>query len=384
MTVSMSNGIAEGTIGFAYKPFSSGATGGLNFTAVTSTGLGIFTLRNVFSKVYLFPGGGSYSTNEGTMAAASIANYAGNVDTSIWSWVSIEFKIHPTNGYIRVYINSIGGLSTPIINVSTWAAGATIGAYRMTGCTFMMYNSLAYYIDDVCVNSKSVSFVSSSGTLSAGNTITGGTSGATATVTYVENMDSTYGTAGAGRITITGITGTFTDGESISNGSGWSATIQLAGGDFDGLDYNSSTVGETYLIGLSLSGDRSVMMTGSDGDQVNNYLLLNEQLADDTTFVQAVGVDTALDLYELDDITQNISVISAISINTRIKKAGEINYAIPAVDIGGTTVYPSTPINITTNLSYAKKHTVIDINADQNQPFSKQNINDLAVGIRFK
>ncbi len=225
--------------------------------------------------------------------------------------------------------------------------------------------------------------IKGTGTLSSGNTITGATSGATASVTYVENLDSTYGGSGAGRVTVSGITGTFSDGETISNGSGWSATIRLAGGSFEGLDYNSGRMGETYLVGLSLSADRSVEMTGSDGNSVNNYLLLNEQLADDTTFTQALGVSTALDLYELENITQDVSIISAISINSRIKKAGDVNYAIPTIDIAGQKAY-STPIDITTALSYRKQHSVIDVNGLSNEPLSKQNVNDLAVGLRFK
>lgn len=125
-------------------------------------------------------------------------------------------------------------------------------------------------------------------------------------------------------------------------------------------------------------------MTGSDGNQTNNYALLNEQIADDTTFVEALGVATALDLYELENITQNATVVSAISINTRLKKSGEINYAIPAIDLNGTTQYSPSVLDISTNLSYRKKHSVIDVNQATNDPFSKQEINDLAIGIRFK
>jgi len=384
ITASMTNGISEGTIGFAHKPFTS-TTDGLIFYALTSSGQQIFTLRYAYSKFYLVTGNATLS---GTMtaldgAANLVGSYSGAPDSSVWSWITIEFKIHPTAGYIRVYVNSLGGSSTPIINVSTWAPGATIGAYKMSAVSYTIYGANAYAIDDLSVNSKSISFVSSTGTLSSGNTITGATSGATASVTYVENLDSTYGGSGAGRVTVSGITGTFSDGETISNGSGWSATIRLAGGSFEGLDYNSGRMGETYLVGLSLSADRSVEMTGSDGNSVNNYLLLNEQLADDTTFTQALGVSTALDLYELENITQDVSIISAISINSRIKKAGDVNYAIPTIDIAGQKAY-STPIDITTALSYRKQHSVIDVNGLSNEPLSKQNVNDLAVGLRFK
>jgi hypothetical protein len=384
ITASMTNGISEGTIGFAYRPFSS-ATDGLIFYALTSSGQVIFTLRYANSKFYLSTGSGllSGSLLSQDNAVNLVGSYTGAVDTSVWSWITIEFRIHPTAGYIRVYVNSLAGSSTPVINVSTWAPGATIGAYKMLSTSYTIYSGAAYCIDDLSVNSKSISFVSSTGTLSSGNTITGAGSGATASVTYVENLDSTYGGSGAGRVTVSRITGTFSDGETISNGSGWSATIRFAGGNFEGLDYNSGRMGETYLVGLSLSADRSVEMTGSDGNAVNNYLLLNEQLADDTTFTQALGVSTALDLYELEDITQDVSIISAISINSRIKKAGDVNYAIPTIDIAGQKAY-YVPADITTALSYRKQHSVIDVNGLSNEPLSKQNVNDLAVGLRFK
>jgi hypothetical protein len=41
-------------------------------------------------------------------------------------------------------------------------------------------------------------------------------------------------------------------------------------------------------------------------------------------------------------------------------------------------------LDISTNLSYRKKHSIIEINQATNDPFSKQEVNDLAIGIRFK
>jgi len=381
---SFDNGISEGVIGFAYKPNNSYGYG-LYFGALNSSGQYIFTLRNHFGKFYLSTGQGYSAINQTTQesSTALIGSSSGSMDINVWSWVTIEFKIHPTSGYIRVYVNSLAGSSTPIINITNWSPGATIGAYRLSSTAYYVIDSKPFLIDDICINSKSISFASAAGSLSSGNTITGATSGATASVTYVENLDSTYGGSGMGRVTVSGITGTFSNGEIISNGSGWSATVRLAGGDFSGLDYNSGRMGETYLIGLSLSADRSIEMTGSDGNTVNNYQLLNEQLADDTTFTQALGVSTALDLYELDNITQNVSIISAISVNSRIKKAGDVNSAIPTIQLSGQSSY-SIPIDITTALSYRKQHSIIDVNGISNEPFSKQNVNDLAVGLRFK
>lgn len=368
--------LSEGTIAFAYKPITDASYG---------FDVGLYSGASLIGHIKHSGGVVQFLVGNAAIASASVGV---SIDNSVWSWVVIDFKIHTTSGYMKVYISSVSGLSTPIINYS-WAGGATYGAYKVSSVSFARVSlvggsSATYYMDDLCINSKSISFISSSGALSAGNTITGGTSGATATVSYIENSDATYGVSGSGRITVTDISGKFVDTETISSASGWSGEIQFAGGDHDGFDFNSGLIGESYIVGLSLSADRSVEMTGSDGDQVDNYSLLNEQLADDTTYVQALGVSTALDLYELENITQNASVISAISINSRLKKAGEINYAIPAINIGGTTQYPAAPIDITSNVSYKKKNIVIDVNTATNDPFSKQNINDMAIGIRFK
>ena len=368
----LENALSEGCVAFAYKPVGNNYTG-LVLSFKNSSGAALFNLRHQ---------GGSFrlaaaNTASPVLASVSVPSF----DMSIWSWMVIEFKAYSTTGYIKVYINSVGGTTTPVIDY-TWTAGGT----NKVGSVSFGFPAAGseYTIDDLVINSKSISYTGSTGTLSGGNTITGASSGATALVTYNESLHATYGVSGDGRVTLSNITGQFQNGETISNGSGWSATVALAGGEFDGLDFNSTKPGETYIIGLSLSGDRTVEMTGSDGNSTNNYALLNEQIADDTTFVQALGVETALDLYELEDLTQDISVVSAISLNSRLKKAGDINYAIPAIDLAGQTTYPVAPMDISTILSYKKKHSVIDVNKNNNEPFSKQNINDLAIGIRFK
>jgi len=369
----LDNALSEGYVSFAYKPHVTNLAGLLlNFK--NSSGTVLFNLRHTGGFFRLYSGNGT-TTLAGSSASLS------SFDNSVWSWVSIEFKAYSTTGYIKIYVNSVGGTATPIIDY-TWTGG---GSNKVGAVSFgFLASGSEYMVDDLVINSKSISYTGSAGTLSAGNTITGAVSGATAIATYNESQDSTYGVSGAGRVTVSNITGHFQNGETISNGSGWSATVALAGGEFDGLDFNSAKPGETYIVGLSLSGDRTIQMTGSDGDATNNYALLNEQLADDTTYVQALGVTTALDLYELENLTQDISVVSAISLNSRLKKAGEINYAIPAIDLAGQTTYPVPPMDISTTLSYKKKHSVIDVNKNNNEPFSKQNINDLAIGIRFK
>lgn len=365
--------ISEGYIGFAFKSVNTSI--GYKVAVKNSAGNIIFYIAHTSGIFQIL-----------NSAGTSIASYTSTTDTSIWSWISVDFKVHPTDGYVKVYINSILGSSTPTVQITGYAFGATVGAYKASIIDFICQTASAnaHYIDDLVINSKSISFISSSGTPAVGNTVTGATSGATATVDYIEMSDSTYGIASSGRLTISRITGTFVDGESIGNGSGWTSVVQFAGGGEAGLDFNSSKPGETYIIGISLSADRYADMTGSDGNKVNNYALLNEQIADDTTFVEAIGVSTAMDLYELEDVTQNASVISAISINTRLKKSGDINTAIPAIDLNGTTQYSSSTLDISTNISYKKKHSIFDVNQVTNDPFSKQEVSDLAIGIRFK
>lgn len=370
---SFSAPISEGYIGFAFKSVNTSI--GYKVAIKNSTGNIIF---------YVVHTGGMFQIH--SSVGTSIASYTSATDASVWSWISVDFKVHPTDGYVKVYVNSVLGSSTPTVQITNYAFGATIGAYKASIIDFICQtaSSNAHYIDDLVVNSKSISFISSSGTPVVGNTITGATSGATAIVDYIEMSDSTYGIALSGRLTVSGITGTFADVEGIGNGSGWTSVIQLAGGGEAGLDFNSSKPGETYVIGLSLSADRSVDMTGSDGNNINNYALLNEQIADDTTFVEAIGVSTAMDLYELEDVIQNASVISAISVNTRLKKSGDINTAIPAINLNGATQYSPSALDISTNISYKKKHSILDVNQVTNDPFSKQEVNDLAIGIRFK
>ncbi len=124
---SMTNGISEGTIGFAYRSTSS-ATDGLLFYAQTSSGQQIFTLRYAYSKFYLVTGN---ATLTGTMtaldgAANLVGSYSGAPDSSVWSWITIEFKIHPTAGPAAA---TTAGF---VIGSTSSAAQSHNGAYTFT------------------------------------------------------------------------------------------------------------------------------------------------------------------------------------------------------------------------------------------------------------
>ena len=370
--------IYDGYISFAVKP-NLDSLNSFSFAPLYSAG-------NLTTSSTMTTLAGGFEHSAGYMkglaanrsALASPAPVALQLDSTVWHWVTFEFK----NGVgTKIYVSTAGssavlettGLSSPV-------SGFAFYTYRVSG------SNHEYLIDDIVVHTPSVSFINCSSTSSLpSGVITGSDSGATGTISNVEFSDSTYGVANAGRLIIYGVSGQFTDGEQISSAAGWTATVKLTGGGENGLDFNSGKPGQTYMLGLALNGDRSgsIEMTGSDGNQTDNYLLLNKSVLNDSTYVQAIGASTAMDLYDLSDISQSITGITGISMVTRVKKAGDINTLIPAIKIGDNVQY-SNSIDITGNLSYAQKYKVIDINSSTNESFTKAQIDGAAVGLRFK
>jgi len=298
------------------------------------------------------------------------------LDTSIWHWVTLGWTETTTS----LWVNTAG--SSPVLTYTGLTSGLNRIKIRMNG------TAQPFAIDDVVVHVPTISFENCSSISSAPTgVITGSNSGATANITTVDFSDSVYGVANTGRLYVYGVTGTFQNGEQISNSDGsWTATIKFAGGGEGGLDINSGKPGETFIYSLSLTGDKAggIQMTGSDGNQVNNYALINEPLANDTTYVQAAGLDTALDLYTMSDLPSTIQSVTGISITTRAKKAGAIGKLIPAIDINNSVQYPGTPIDISTDYIYKKRFKVIDVNDVTNDLFTREQINNANIGLRFK
>jgi hypothetical protein len=114
------------------------------------------------------------------------------------------------------------------------------------------------------------------GTISEGDTLTGGTSGATATVTSNQ--------AAAGKIYVDNVTGTFQSGETITNGSGGSATVQ-ANGTADQTGYVVVLNNLAYLPvpgrSIEFSGDTTTYViqsvSGTYVDVTSNIIVVLAQ-----------------------------------------------------------------------------------------------------------
>lgn len=184
-----------------------------------------------------------------------------------------------------------------------------------------------------------IQFTGAVGQVFVGNTITGATSGATATVTVAMLRTGTWTVAGAGTLILSGVVGTFTNGENVQVGgvtkvvaaSASTAITRLPGGriEFSNYNFTGSTATEK--------------MYGADGVNLafefdgTTYVPIRTGMTTDTP-LHIVGYKNYLFLSFLGSV--QFSGLAAPYSWTAVLGAGEIATGDPVtgfVPQGGTT-----------------------------------------------
>lgn len=85
---------------------------------------------------------------------------------------------------------------------------------------------------------------------------------------------------------------------------------------------NNNRLGDIDVIALRPNGNgSSTQLTGSDGDQVNNYLLVDDPTTPSITDYTAGSTAGLRDLYALEDVPTNTAVVRGVKVSYDARKA---------------------------------------------------------------
>lgn len=189
---------------------------------------------------------GSFTNGENlTVSAVTVGTVNGTVLANGASTPSddSDYALLAANDQ-RLNISVVPG-SGPIRGV--WVYNDMVYAFRDNagGTAGDMYKATASGWSKVAFGTE-LQFSGATGQISAGNTITGATSGATATVTSAMLRSGTWTASGAGTLILSGVVGTFQNGENIQVGgvtkvvaaSASTAIARQPGGRLEFSNYN--------------------------------------------------------------------------------------------------------------------------------------------------
>lgn len=240
----------------------------------------------------------------GTTVATSATTYGLNT----WYLVEMYFKADNTTGRGVVKIDNV-----QVVDFTGDTLGGSDAAFNRVG--FRSPAGNIFYWDDSGVNTISILYDNGNGsTPVAAETITGGTSGATATISYVEA--GTGGAGTAGRLTIYSVTGTFINNETLTSSGSFIGQVNAPTVDFtNGLEPNSSWLnnGWVYLISPNANGTYS-QLTGSDGNSTDNYALVDEVPVSTADYAEATSTGLK-DSYNGGSLPASAISITAMSVS---------------------------------------------------------------------
>lgn len=173
-----------------------------------------------------------------TLATSSVSSFA----TNSWNWVHWWGYIEDLTGFAHV---RVGSWANEVLSATGQDTKATVSNTADVARISTNASAVANF-DDFMIFARSMYYHGGSGTLpSVNQTITGGTSGATAVITHV------FDTSNSGCFFVRTVSGTFQVGESLSNGAGWTGIANNALGNNEA----SLWVKEQYIFTRAINGD---------------------------------------------------------------------------------------------------------------------------------
>lgn len=310
-----------------------------------------------------------------------LATAVDTVSAAAWHRIEVHYFIDDSAGFVHVYVDDDGSYTTPIVSITGADTKASASDNTIDRAYVIMtipgLNLVA--VDDVAVNSITMAFDGASGTApSAGDTITGGTSGSTAVVSQV------LGTT-AGYLVLHSVSGAFTDNETITSG-GWSASVNAPNASFvDGLTPNSAHCGPGFVVYLAPNGNGTTSgLTGTDGNSTDNYLLVDDDPVNATT-EGVVATASAYDTYALPNLPASATLVNAVEVHAYGFKDGTtINDIDGAIRVGGTDYF--TDVLLEGNLSSSADHYAMPfiVNPVDGANFDVADVNAAEAGVRMR
>lgn len=215
--------------------------------------------------------GGNWQFQLGTITIKDNASDGPTVGD--WVLFEAEVYLHNTNGFVRIKQDGV--------QIMDFSGDTYNGGYANW---FEIGGASTVNVDNFGVNSVTMTYDGGTGSApSTGQTVTDGTTGATATITNV--LSGSDGTSG--RLVLHDWDGTaFGDNNAVTTTT--MTAVNHAPNSDVGLDANSYWMGNEYIATIVPIGNGSNSdFTGSDGNSTDNYQLVDEVPADTADYVYA-------------------------------------------------------------------------------------------------
>lgn len=253
-----------------------------------------------------------------------VATSAGTVSKGTWHRFEIHYFADQVSGFCRVYVDDPGIYTAPLVEFTgDTQAEASDGFNRIR-----LGGDGGTRVDDMACNSLSISVVElAGGTPAPGDTITWPGAGAATVSAWVP----TSGTTGYLIIHSSNHeTNPISNSDSITDGA-WTASAVVPNGTYEnGLMPRSGPCGDGFVIYKIVDGDvgGQIQLTGTDGNSVDNYLLVDDEPVDTTTEGVVADTDGEYDIYSssstLPSSANSINHIDVISF--AFKDGSTINF----------------------------------------------------------
>jgi len=146
---------------------------------------------------------------------------------------------------------------------------------------------------------------------------------------------------------------------------------------------NTGFIGPCFIETIYPTGDGSQKeFTGSDGDQIDNYLLVDDTFPDDdTTYVES-STSGDIDVYKFANPVGNVGTIRGINLVNRARKTTTaIGASRNVAKVSGTNYFQNQfPLSRT----YDYNDTTLDVNPDTNGPWTVVHFDENEFGMQFQ
>jgi len=317
----------------------------------------------------------SFSGTVGLQVGGTNVANGSTIFSNGWHWYVLEYFCHPTSGFMNLYVDGVLEIATGLINTRGFSGADYFNQVQM-------YFGSNSQLDDIVINTPTISYSSGSGTPTVGTTVTGATSLSTAVISGYREYSP-----GVGFLILSPSIGStsgpygFEFGETL-NASGWSATANQKDIDSNGLDINSGIPKENFLLLLRPTSDVSVQLTGSDSDQVDNFANVNEVPFGTTTNFNEGDVSGLADIYSMQNLPFSPESVEAVEVVVYATRSGDISGVEPGIDPGLGVTYGDIKL-VGSGGTYAKGSHIFDVNPDTGDAWTESDVNSSDIAVRL-
>lgn len=256
------------------------------------------------------------------------------VEDTEWRIFSLHYFIDDSTGFVRLFKEY--DYSTFLFNYSGDTRNGTTDAADVLEIFLDSSASPGLAetaLDDLALNDITMSYTSGVGLLPAvGDSILGQSSSARAVITAIlpgsTIVTGTLQLRSVQDVSLVSWTGILSNAPFSTEVIDDTLSSNLWTANITGLDKNSGFPDDGYIIGLSPNGSLlgSIQLAGSDGNSIDNHLLVDDVPANDAEYVET-ATSGDRDLYELENFplsSGDINDIAAVSVSARWRKTNTV------------------------------------------------------------